>query len=216
MNAHKNARNNPLALFDKRVNHKTVMKSKMLYDPLRLMDSSPLCDGAAAVVLAPSEEARAFTDAPVHVLASSVATDRFRIEDRNDPLEFEAAQASANQAFRFANVNRGDISFFETHDAFSIMACLLLEALGFAQPGEGWRLAENKQIFLKGDIPISTMGGLKARGHPIGATPLYQVCESVSQLTESAGKNQIRNPKTAIMQSVGGAATTIITHILGN
>jgi acetyl-CoA C-acetyltransferase len=213
--AHANARNNPNALFQKGVSPRKVRRSRIIHAPLRLMDCSPICDGAAAVILAPSEEARAFTDHPVRLLGSSVVIDRFRVEDRKDPLWSEASSISAQKAFRQANVNRNDVSFFEVHDAFSIMACLQLEAAGFAEPGEGWRLAEEKRIRLRGDIPITTMGGLKARGHPIGATGLYQACEIVLQLTERAGKNQVRDAKVGMMQSVGGAATTILTHIFG-
>ncbi len=214
--AHRNARNNPNALFrDMKVNARTVMKSRIVHHPLHLLDCAPICDGAAAVVLSPSEQARAHSPHPVRILSSSVATDRFRVGDRANPLWLEAAHESAQKAFRQANVNRGDVSFVEVHDAFSIMSCMLLEAAGFAQPGEGWRLAADKRIELKGDIPITTMGGLKARGHPIGATALYQTCEIVLQLTGRAGKNQLKNPQVAMMQSVGGAATTVITHILG-
>jgi acetyl-CoA C-acetyltransferase len=215
--AHRNARHNPNALFrDKPVSPRLVRKSRIIHPPLRLMDCSPICDGAAAVVLAPSEEARAYSPHPVRILASSVATDRFRVEDRKDPLWLEAAHLSAQKAFRQANVNIEDVSLFEVHDAFSIMACLLLEAVGFAEEGHGWRLADEKRIGLRGEIPITTMGGLKARGHPIGSTALYQACEIVLQLTERAGKGQVRNAKVGMMQSVGAAATTVITHILGN
>jgi len=214
--AHQNARNNPNAVFrDQKVNARTVMKSRMVHDPLRLLDCSPICDGAAAVVLSASEEARAHSSHPVRILASSVATDRFRVGDRANPLWLAAAHDSVLKAFRQANVNRGDVDFFELHDAFSIMSCMALEAAGFATPGQGWRLAAEKRIELKGDIPIATMGGLKARGHPIGATALYQACEIVLQLTGRAGKNQLKDPQVAMMQSVGGAGTTLITHILG-
>jgi len=214
--AHQNARNNPNAVFrDQKVNARTVMKSRMVHDPLRLLDCSPICDGAAAVVLSASEEARAHSSHPVRILASSVATDRFRVGDRANPLWLAAAHDSVLKAFRQANVNRGDVDFFELHDAFSIMSCMALEAAGFAAPGQGWRLAAEKRIELKGDIPITTMGGLKARGHPIGATALYQACEIVLQLTGRAGKNQLRDAQVAMMQSVGGAGTTLITHILG-
>lgn len=214
--AHRNARNNPNALFrDLTVRPRTVLKSRMVQDPLRLLYCSPICDGAAAVVLSSGEEARAHSPSPVRILASSVATDRFRVGDRANPLFLEAARASTQKAFRQANVNREQVDFFELHDAFSIMACMLLEAAGFAEVGQGWRLAAEGEIGLKGKIPITTMGGLKARGHPIGATAIYQVCEVVSQLTGSAGKNQLRDPKIGMMQSVGGAGTTVITHLLG-
>ncbi|MFQ5612058.1 MAG: beta-ketoacyl synthase N-terminal-like domain-containing protein [Anaerolineae bacterium] len=216
LNAHRNARHNPNALFNKkRVSARDVKNSRMVIPPLRLFDSSPICDGAAAVVLAPSDEARAYTDHPVRILSSSVATDWFRIEDRPDPLQLEAARLSARKAYRSANVHPNDVGFFEVHDAFSIMACLLLEAAGFAAPGEGWRMAAEKKISLKGPLPIATMGGLKARGHPIGATALYQTCEIVLQLTERAGKNQVKNASVALLQSVGGAGSTVLTHIFG-
>ncbi len=216
VNAHRNARHNPNARFRERTfTARQVRTSRMVYPPLRLMDCSPIYDGAAAVVLAPQQEARAFTSQPVHILASSVATDRFRIDDRDDPLHLEASFQSAQEAFRRANVNREDVSFFELHDAFSIMACLLLEAVGFAEAGEGWRLAAEKAIWLRGRVPVATMGGLKARGHPIGATALYQTCEIILQLTGRAGKNQLRNPEIGLLQSVGGAASTVLTHLFG-
>jgi len=216
LNAHGNARTNPYALFkDKKINDRTVRDSPVISPPLRLYDASPICDGAAAVVLTRTNEARAYTDQPVKILSSSVATDWFRIDDRDDPLNLFAAAQSAHDAFRKANVNRSDIDLFEVHDAFSIMACLLLEAVGFAPRGEGWRMAAENKIGLRGSLPIATFGGLKARGHPIGATALYQTCEIVLQLTGRAGKNQVKNAQVALLQSVGGAASTVLTHIFG-
>ena len=216
INAHRNARTNPNALFrDKPINRRDMLNSRLINAPIRLLDCAPICDGAAAVILAPESEARAYTDHPVHILASSVATDRFRVQDRDDPLFLKAAHDSAQAAFRRANLNRHDVSFFEAHDAFTIMTCLLLEAVGYAKPGQGWRLATTDEIRLRGKIPISTMGGLKARGHPIGASALYQVCEIVLQLTGRAGKNQVPKAKIAMLQSVGGAASTVLTHLFG-
>ncbi len=197
VNAHQNAQNNPNALFrDRQYTANDVLNSRLIYPPIRLLDCSPICDGAAAVLLAPTNQARQFTQTPVQILAANVTTDRFRAADRQNPLAVEAMRLSAEKAFSQANINRDDIDFFEVHDAFSIMACLALEAAGFAGPGEGWRLAAAGEIGLNGRIPLSTMGGLKARGHPIGATALYQVCEIVQQLTGTAGQNQIPNPTT--------------------
>ena len=213
--AHANARHNPNAIFrDMTVRAQTVLSSRIVHEPLRLLDCSPICDGAAAVVLCPTEQARAHSRHPVRILASSVATDRFRVGDRASPLWLQAAHDSAEKAYRQAKLSRDDLDFFEVHDAFSIMACMQLEAAGFAKLGQGWRLAAEKRIDLRGDIPITTMGGLKARGHPIGATALYQACEMVLQLTGRAGKDQVRNAELGMMQSVGGAGTTVITHIL--
>jgi acetyl-CoA C-acetyltransferase len=216
LNAHRNAQTNPCALFkDKKINDRTIRDAPVIVPPLRLYDASPICDGAAAVVIARTNEARAYTNHPVKILSSSVATDWFRLDDREDPLYLFAAAKSAQDAFRKANVHRNDINLFEVHDAFSIMACLLLEAVGFAPRGQGWRLAKENKIGLRGPLPISTFGGLKARGHPIGATALYQTCEIVLQLTGRAGKNQVKNAQVALLQSVGGAASTVLTHIFG-
>ena len=214
VNAHRNACRNPNAMFCTReLTVADVLSSRVINAPLRLFDCAPISDGAAAVVLVPRAEARRYTDNPVHLLASAVATDRFRLEDRPNPLHLQAAQRSAAKALAQARLNRDDVSFFEVHDAFTIMSCLLLEATGFAVPGEGWRLAAEGEISLSGSIPITTMGGLKARGHPVGATALYQACEIVLQLTGRAGPNQLPDAQVALMQSVGGVAATVITHI---
>jgi acetyl-CoA C-acetyltransferase len=212
--AHHNARTNPNALFrDKAVTIADVQSSRVIVPPLRLFDAAPICDGAAAVVLARTDEARAFSDHPVRVLSSHVATDRFRLEDRADPFELYAVQKSSLAALAAAGVTLADIDFFEAHDAFTIMTCLALEAVGFAMRGEGWRLAAEGQIALGGPLPISTLGGLKARGHPIGASAIYQTCEIVQQLTGRAGPNQIHGAECAMLLSVGGVASTAITHI---
>lgn len=216
LNAHANANHNPNALFhDRVVTAADVDASPVVSAPLRLHDAAPICDGAAAVVVTRTGQARAFTDRPVRMLGASVVTDRFRIEDRDDPLRLAAATRSAHEAFRRANVHRSDIGFFEVHDAFSIMSALILEATGFAEPGQGWRLAADGAIRPDGRLPISTMGGLKARGHPIGASAIYQTCEIVAQLTGRAGANQLADPRVALLQSVGGAGSTVLTHIFG-
>lgn len=217
VNAHQNARSNSNALFsDKPVSVEDVLASRLIHQPIRLFDCAPICEGAAAVVLAPTADARRYSEQPVRLLASAVATDRFRLEDRPQPLRLEAATLSAERAFSQAGLGRDDVDFYEAHDAFTIMTCLLLEAVGFAPAGAGWRLAEEGAIILDGALPLTTMGGLKARGHPIGATALYQVCEIVLQLTGRAGENQVPNPGVALMQSVGGVAATVITHIFTN
>lgn len=216
VNAHKNAKTNPYAMFRKPVSAATVRGSRMIYAPLRLYDSAPICDGAAAVVLVPSERASAFSKQAVQIRASAVATDYFRLEDRPSPLHLRAAEISAEKAYRQAQLTREDIGLFEVHDAFTIMSALQLEAAGFAAAGRGWKLAHENKIGLKGKIPITTMGGLKARGHPVGASALYQTCELFLQLTGQAGKNQVRKAKAGMMQSIGGVASTVVTHILAS
>ena len=215
VNAHTNALTNPNALFHKPISAQDVIDSRLISPPIRLFDCSPICDGAAAVVLAPSDQAAHFKDDSVRILASSVATDRFRSADRPEPLSLLAARNSANKAFSRAGITVADVDFFEVHDAFSIMACLLLEAVGFARAGEGWKLAAAGEIGRNGRLPLSTFGGLKARGHPIGATALYQTCEIVLQLTGKAKANQVANAEIGLLQSVGGVATTVLTHLFG-
>ena len=214
LNAHANANGNPNALFhDRTVTTQVIDAAPVVSAPLRRFDAAPICDGAAAVVLTRSNQARAFHHQPIKMLAASVVTDRFRIDDRPDPLRLEASARSARAAFKRANVHRSDLDFFEVHDAFSIMAALILEAVGFAEPGQGWRLAAEGEIRPGGSVPISTMGGLKGRGHPIGASAIYQTCEIVQQLTGTAGANQLPDPHLALLQSVGGAGSTVLTHI---
>lgn len=216
VNAHANARHNPFALFqDKAITPADVLASRLISPPLRLLDCSPICDGAAAVVLAPLVDSYRYTKQPVTVLASSAATDRFRVADRPDPLALDAARRSAQAAYAQAALSPAAIDFYEVHDAFSIMACLLVEAAGFAPAGQGWRLAADGEIRPQGRIPLATRGGLKARGHPIGATALYQCCEVVQQLTGQAGGNQLPAAHIGMMQSVGGAGVTVLTHIFG-
>ena len=214
VNAHRNAQHNPNALFrDRQFTAEQVAGSRLIYPPLRLLDCSPVSDGAAAVLLAPLKEAHKYTANPVEIIASAAATDRFRVGDRPDPLHLAASTATVKGALSQAGIKRQDIDFFELHDAFSIMACLILEAAGFAAPGHGWELAAGSAISLQGSMPIATMGGLKARGHPIGATAFYQSCEIVAQLTDQAGANQLDGAHIAMLQSVGGAGTTVLTHL---
>jgi acetyl-CoA C-acetyltransferase len=214
VNAHQNAARNQYALFQTPVDTTAVNSSRVTSWPLRLYDCAPICDGAAAVVLCPAEEAWRFHPQPVRVLASAVATDIFCAQDRPEPLALEAGKRSAKLAYEQAGVTPQDIDFFELHDAFSVMACLQLEAAGFAERGQGWRMAAEGEIFPDGRLPISTMGGLKARGHPIGASALYQVAEIVLQMRGAAGANQLARAGLALTQSVGGAGTTVITHVL--
>ncbi len=211
LNSHRNSVSNSFALFQQTVSENEMLASRIIADPIRLFDCAPVCDGAAAVILTKSSRS---SSSSVKIKASSAATDRFAIEDRKNPLELQAARLSSQKAYRQAEIKPEDIDFFELHDAFSIMSCLSLEACGFAEPGQGWKLAQEKEIFREGRIPVATMGGLKARGHPVGATSLYQICEMSMQLRNQAGENQVPGAGIGMTQSIGGAGTTVITHIL--
>lgn len=213
INAHKNGANNPMAMFQSPIKAETYLRAGMIADPINLMDSSPVCDGAACVVLAPADLYR--SQAKAHILASAVAIDSLAIHDRRDPLSLDAVQISSQKAYAQARVTPADIKVFEAHDAFSIMAALSLEAAGFAPRGAGAHMAHDGEIGIHGRVPISTMGGLKARGHPVGATGVYQVVEVVQQLTGQAGKNQVPGATIGMTQNIGGSGATVITHILG-
>jgi len=214
VNAHRNAANNPYAMFRRPISAEDYARAKMIAEPVSLLDSSGIGDGAAAVVLVPTELAQTYGDRSVHIAASAMATDSVALHERDDPLFLGAAYASARRAYDEAGLGPQDVDFFELHDAFSIMAALSLEAAGFAGRGEGVRLAMEGEITLQGSIPISTMGGLKARGHPVGASGMYQVVEAVQQLRGQAGENQLPGPRVGMTQSIGGCGATVVTHIL--
>ncbi len=214
VNAHANGMNNPNAMFHMKITPEAYMHGAMIADPVGLLDASPVCDGAAAVVLAPARYARILNPAPVKIRASAVATMPLAIHDRKDPLALEASVLSSQRAYKQANVKPEEIDFFELHDAFTIMAALSLEAAGFASRGQGVRMALDGDIMLQGRLPTCTMGGLKARGHPVGATGIYQIVESVLQLRGLAGPNQVGNARLGMAQNIGGSGATIITHLL--
>jgi acetyl-CoA C-acetyltransferase len=214
INAHRNAVHNPNAMFPFEIKESALEKAHMVADPITLLDSSPIADGAAAVILCPSDTARTFTDRPVRVRASSLATDTIAIHSRRDPLFLEGAATSAARAYEQAGVGPGDIDFFELHDAFSIMAALSLEATGFADRGRAVHMAQDCQISPQGRIPIQTMGGLKARGNPVGATGIYQIVEATTQLRGEAGGDQLPNARLGMTQNIGGTGATVVTHIL--
>jgi acetyl-CoA C-acetyltransferase len=215
INAHRNAINNPYAMYPFPVNLEAFQRAKMIADPINLLDSSPICDGAAAIVLCPTDMLSGLPQfRPVRVLASTAATDTVALHDRRDPLLLEGAALSAHKSYQQAEVQPADIDLFELHDAFSIMSVLSLEACGFAERGQGVRWGLDGEIRIDGKLPICTMGGLKARGHPVGATGVYQLVDAVQQLRGEAGANQVANPRLAMTQNIGGSGATVITHIL--
>jgi acetyl-CoA C-acetyltransferase len=219
INAHRNGANNPNAMFQDPISLKEYVNAPVIATPINMMDSSPVCDGAAALVLVPTDWVHEFTTGhhrgAVQILASASANDTLAVHDRQDPLFLQAAYTSSQKAYRQAGVGPQELDLFELHDAFTIMSALSLEANGFARRGEGWRLAQDDEIGIRGHIPISTMGGLKSRGHPVGATGVYQIVEVVQQLTGTAGANQVANARLAMAQNIGGSGATIVTHILG-
>ncbi len=213
--AHANAVNNPNAMYRKPIRREAYDRAAPVSEPLNLMDMAPYADGAAAILLArsdvlPKEMARPL----VRVTGSSVVTDRLSLHDRESPLAFEAAGVSVERACRQAGILPADASLFELWDGFSIYAALSLEAACLAPRGAGWRLAQEGKLGLNGALPILTMGGQKARGNPLGASGVYQLVEATLQLRGQAGKNQVPNARRALVQTLGGAAATAVTHVL--
>lgn len=215
INAHANAVYNPYARLREVITEKAYQQARMVADPINLLDASPTGDGAAAAIIVPADSIYPDPYRPIISIAGSgMATDSVAVHDRYDPLFLSAAAKSAEKAYQRAGVGPQEIDFFELHDAFSIMSALSLEACGFAERGQGPRLGLENQITIRGRIPICTRGGLKARGHPVGATGMYQIVESVTQLRGEAGETQVDGAKIGMAQNIGGSGAAIITHIL--
>jgi acetyl-CoA C-acetyltransferase len=219
INAHENAAHNPYARLQEPITEEDYERARMIADPINLLDASPIGDGAAAVLIAPLDSFRrsgfSSNGRPLIVIsASSAATDTLAIHSRRDPLWLAASEKSALNAYAQAGVGPSDIDVFELHDAFSIMSALSLEACGFASRGQGPQLGLEGEIRLNRRIPISTRGGLKARGHPVGATGIYQIVEVVQQLRGEAGPTQVVEARVGMAQNIGGSGATVITHIL--
>ncbi len=213
--AHANASKNPNAMYRRAIDTRAYEEAGMVSDPVNLYDAAPFADGAAALLLTRAELApRNLDHALVRITGSSVVIDTLALHDRPDPLAFNAAGFSVERACRQAGILPGDVDLFELHDAYSIYAVLALEAAGFAPRGEGWKLAQDGGLSLYSKLPISTFGGLKGRGHPLGATGVYQAVEAVLQLRGRAGENQVKNARRALIQSLGGPASTAVAHVL--
>jgi len=215
INSHANAVHNPYARFHEPITEEQFRKSTMIAEPICIMDASPMGDGAAAAILVPAERVRSIPGRPrIRVIGSGAATDSIAIHGRRNPLWLRAAELSAKAAYAQAGITPRDIDLFELHDAFSIMAALSLEATGFAERGQAPRLALDGEIRPTGSIPICTLGGLKARGHPVGATGMYQIVEVTRQLRGEAGGSQVPDARIGMAQNIGGSGSNIIAHIL--
>lgn len=213
--AHANAVNNPNAFFRRALSRETYEKAEPVNDPLNLYDAAPYADGAAAILLTRSDHVPDGLAHPlVKVTGSNIAIDTLALHDREEMLAFHAARISVERACRQAGILPADVDLFELCDSFSIYAALSLEAAGFAPRGEGWKLAESGQLALTGSMPILTMGGQKARGNPLGAAGVYQLVEAALQLRGEAGTNQVPHARRALVQSLGGPASTAVAHVL--
>ncbi|MDD1660809.1 MAG: thiolase domain-containing protein [Methanomicrobiales archaeon] len=211
---HFNGARNPIAQFRQEITVETVLRSPLVADPLRLFDCSPITDGAAAVVVAPLDRAREFTDRFVKVRASAQASDTISLHDRADISRLDATVAAGRWALSDAGLSHRDIDLVEVHDCFTIAEICAIEDLGFCRKGEAGRLTEEGVTALDGDLPVNTSGGLKACGHPVGATGIKQICEVVQQLRGEAGKRQVPGAEIGMTHNVGGTGATVAVHIL--
>jgi acetyl-CoA C-acetyltransferase len=215
MLAHRNAVHNPNALYRKAIKPESYQKAPMISQPLSLFDAAPVADGAAAVLLTRSDLLPEPLHPTVRVLGSSLVIDSLSLHDRKNLLSFHAAQYSLERACRQAALLPSDVDLFELDDAFSIYAALSLEAAGLAERGQGWKFVPVQDGAVQTlSMPLLTLGGGKARGYPAAANGLYQIVEAVQQLRGEAGQNQVPGARRALVQSLGGAAATAVTHVL--
>ena len=214
VNDHKNAANNPYAQYPFPITVETVLSSPLVADPIRLFDTAGIGDGAAAIVLKGPEGARSSSDTPVAVLASEVATDKVNICEREDLLALRSLRLAAGKALGRAGVGLDRLSFIELHNTTSVIGILSLEALGLAEPGKGVNLLKEGAVAIGGRWPVNTMGGLKGRGHPWGATGVYQVVEAVWQLRGEAGKNQVDGAEIGLTSNMCGLGSISCVHVL--
>jgi len=211
---HKNALDNPNAQFRKKIGVQDVLQSPLVADPLRLLDCSGIGDGAAALVLAPKDMAKKFNDSPVEIAASTVASDTLSLYQRPKITTFEASKRASNRAYKLAGIKPEDVDALEVHDAFSVLGVMAIEDLGFAEKGAGTHLLDEGECERDGRLPTNSFGGLKARGHPVGASGVYQIAELAMQLENKAGKCQVSGARIGLAQSVGGIGSTVAVHIL--
>ena len=208
---HKNANLNPLAHFNyKHVTMNMINDAPMIASPLNLFDCSPISDGAAAVVLSKNRK----SDRDIEIIGSAMATDAISLTQRKDITTFPAARLAAKKAFEQANITPNDLDIAEVHDCFTIAELIAMEDIGICKPGESKNWIREKRTQIDGDLPINTDGGLKADGHPIGASGIAQIYEIVTQLRNEAGKRQVIDANIGLTHNIGGIGGTAVINIL--
>jgi acetyl-CoA C-acetyltransferase len=210
---HDNGSLNPLAQYPFKVSVEAVLNSVMVADPLRILDCSPITDGAAALILCPVETAKKLKKPVVRITASGIATDTIALSSRREITWIESTYQAAKRAYAMAGKKPEDIDVVEVHDCFTIAEICVMEALGLVEKGKGGKAVEDGLTSLHGKIPINTSGGLKAKGHPVGATGAAQAIEIVKQLREEAGPRQVKEARVGLTQNMGGSGGSSIVHI---
>jgi len=212
---HANGALNPYAHMRKVISIEQALNSKMVAEPLTLYDCSLVSDGAAAVVICPLERASEFTSKPVRVLGAAQTSDWVALDEKPDITTFDAVRRAGEQAYRMAGVTAADIEFAEVHDCFTIAEIIAVEDLGFVAKGEGGPWEASGAADRTGAKPVNASGGLKSKGHPVGATGTGQICEVVLQVRGEAGANQLERHSLGLAQNLGGSGATSVVTILG-
>jgi acetyl-CoA C-acetyltransferase len=211
---HHNACFNPCAQYQMEITVDDVLKSAPVDSPLKLLDCSPITDGAACLILAPAEKAKQYTDTPILVAGTGQASDTLCLHGRSTLTGLRGTVDASKIAYKMAGVGPGDIGFAEVHDCFTIAEIMAIEDLGFCNKGEGGKTTEEGETAIGGRIPINTSGGLKGKGHPVGATGIAQAVELVLQLRGEAGKRQVGGTEIGLCHNVGGSGGTVVVHVL--
>ena len=211
---HENGLLNPHAQFHRKITVDDVLNSPKVADPLTLLDCSPISDGAAALILAPLDKAKEYTDKIVKIIGSGQASDSLALHGREDICTLKATVEAGRQAYKQAGIEPKDIDVAEVHDCFTIAEILAMEDLGFVKKGEGGKAVEEGRTRIDGDIPINPSGGLKAKGHPVGATGIAQAAEIVLQLRGEADKRQVKDAEIGLTHNIGGSGASCVVHIM--
>ncbi|MBD3189877.1 MAG: thiolase domain-containing protein [Candidatus Heimdallarchaeota archaeon] len=211
---HKNGSLNPDAQFQKVVSMERVMNSRVIADPVRLFDCSPVSDGAAAVIVSKKELAKQFTDEPVYIVGSGAGTDHISLHNRADITTLQSTITASNTAYKMAKIEPKDIDLMEVHDCFTIAEVMALEDMGICPKGEGGKITLEGETALNGKISVNPSGGLKAKGHPVGATGIYQIIELFHQLRNEAGKRQVTKNDIGVTHNIGGSGATCVVNVL--
>jgi len=212
---HANGALNPMAQFRRPITKEAVLKSIMIADPLHILDCSPISDGAAAAIVCPLEKAKELTQKlPIRIAGVGAATDTLALYRRKDLTRLSAVARSAEAALKMAGKTIEDVHLAEVHDCFTIAEICVIEELGLVERGKGGQAAESGLTALDGKLPVNTSGGLKAKGHPVGATGLAQVYELVQQLRGEAGERQIKDARVGLAQNMGGSGGSSVVHVL--
>jgi acetyl-CoA C-acetyltransferase len=212
---HANGAKNPLAHMRKVITMEQALNGKPIAEPLTVYDCSLISDGAAAVLIAPLERAAEFTGKPVRILGIAQTSDHVALDEKDDITTFRAVTAAGQKAYKMAGVTPQDIQFAEVHDCFTIAEIIATEDLGFVKKGDGGPYALQGCTALTGPRPINTSGGLKSKGHPVGATGAGQICDLVIQMRGEAGERQIERHSLGLAQNLGGSGATAVVTILG-